>query len=84
MWFIYIVECRDWSFYTWITTDLERRVKQHNWDLKGWAKYTRSKSPVKLVYSTLIWSKSDASKEEYRIKQLSRKEKEVLVKSYNI
>jgi putative endonuclease len=49
MWYVYILECKDKTFYTGITTDLERRIKEHNNSLLG-AKYTKSRRPVKLVY----------------------------------
>ena len=78
MWFVYILECSDWSFYTWITIDLDRRVKEHN-NSDLWAKYTKMRRPVKLIYSKTFETRSEASKEEYRIKQLSRKNKEKLI-----
>lgn len=79
MWYVYIAECADGTLYTGITTDLERRFKEHN-DSKLGAKYTRRRRPVKFVFSREFSNKSDASKEEYRIKQLSRDDKlELLV-----
>lgn len=78
-WFVYLVRCSDSSLYTWVTTDIDRRVKQHNWDIKGWAKYTRAKRPVELVYYTNTDSKSSACKEESRIKKLSKDKKEEIV-----
>lgn len=80
MWFVYILICSDDTFYTGITTDLERRLRQHNWEIFWWAKYTRARILVQIIYVAKFKNKSDASKEEYRIKQLSRKEKEKLVK----
>jgi putative endonuclease len=77
MWFVYIVECRDGSLYTGVTNDLERRVGQHNAG-KG-AKYTRARRPVVLVWSQPVTDKSAALKEEWRIKQLSRREKLAIV-----
>lgn len=75
-WYVYILECSNNSLYTGITTDLERRLKQHNGDLPGGAKYTRAHRPVSLVYSASFPDKSSASKEEWRIKQMTRREKE--------
>jgi putative endonuclease len=72
--FVYIVECADGTYYTGITTDIERRVLEHNHSFKA-AKYTRSRRPVRLVYSVIIGTRSEASKEEYRIKKLNRKNK---------
>ena len=69
--YVYIVECADGTYYTGITTDVDRRVLEHNYSFKA-AKYTRSRRPVKLVYSKIAGTRSDASKEEFRIKKLSR------------
>ena len=77
-WFVYIVECADKTLYTGITTDVERRVSEHNSSKKG-AKYTSKRRPVRLVYSEPAEDKSSASKREYAIKQLSRSEKLKLV-----
>jgi len=74
MWYVYIVRCeKDDTLYTGITNNLERRVKQHN-DGKG-AKYTKGRGPILLLKSWEFLSKSEAAKEEYRIKQLPREEK---------
>ncbi|MDO5146014.1 MAG: GIY-YIG nuclease family protein [Eubacteriales bacterium] len=77
MCYTYIVECRDKTFYTGWTTDLKKRVKAHN-DKKG-AKYTKSRTPVRLVYYEEYETKQEAMKREYALKQLSRKEKEALI-----
>ena len=76
--YIYILECSDTTLYTGITTDLERRVEEHNSSLKG-AKYTKLRRPVALVYSEESEDRSSASKREYVIKKLSRKEKLELI-----
>ncbi|QIG71357.1 GIY-YIG nuclease family protein [Rhizobium phage RHph_TM39] len=76
-WTVYIVECRDKSLYTGITTDINRRLLQHN-NGTG-AKYTRSRRPVSIVYTEKLPDRSSALKREYAIKQLSRKEKLQLV-----
>jgi putative endonuclease len=73
MWYVYILECSDKSFYTGITNNIERRLKQHN-DGKG-AKYTMMRRPVKLVFSVNVINRSEAAKEEYRIKHLKRVDK---------
>lgn len=80
MWFVYILECSDGSLYTGITIDCERRLNEHN-DSKLAAKYTRIRRPVTLVYSQEYPDRSSASKEEYRIKKLSRLDKIQLIKS---
>jgi len=74
MWYVYIVECVDNSLYTGITTDVERRVKEHNKSKKG-AKYTKSRRPVTLVKSFEVADQSAALKLEYKIKQLPKDEK---------
>ncbi len=73
MCYVYILECADKSLYTGWTVDLDNRLKAHN---NGKAsKYTRSRLPVKLVYFETYDNKIDAQKREWKIKQLSRKEK---------
>ena len=80
MWFVYILKCSDNTFYTGVTTDLERRLLEHNTSIKS-AKYTRMRRPVILIYSKNVNTKSEACIEEYRIKQLTRKQKEELIKN---
>lgn len=80
MYYIYILKCSDKSLYTGITTDLERRKKEHNWDLKWWAKYTRWRRPVEIVYFEKLENKSLASKREIEIKKLPREEKLKLIR----
>ena len=78
MWFVYILKCYDNTLYTWVTTDLERRLIEHNTSDKA-AKYTRIRRPLELVYSHEYDNRSEATKEEYRIKQLTRKQKEQMI-----
>lgn len=80
MYYLYILECADNSLYTGITTDLNRRLEEHNYSKLG-AKYTSLRRPVKIVYSAEFKNRSEASKEEYRIKNLKREEKLKLIKS---
>ncbi len=79
MWYFYVVKCSDNSFYAGVTTDLDRRVKEHNEDNRRGAKYTRSRRPVQLICSEKYPSRSAAQKEEYRFKQLNRKTKERVI-----
>jgi len=79
MYFVYIIQCSDDTLYTGITTDLDRRIKEHNNSKLG-AKYTKIRRPVKLVYSKEFIDRSQASKEESRIKKLSRQQKIDLLK----
>ncbi len=72
--FVYILECSDNTLYTGITTDLQRRLEEHNSSDKG-AKYTKIRRPVTLVYDEVCQDRSSASKREYEIKHLSRKHK---------
>ncbi|MDD5373769.1 MAG: GIY-YIG nuclease family protein [Sulfurimonas sp.] len=74
-----MLKCSDDTLYTGITTDLARRVDEHNNSPKA-AKYTRIRRPVELIYSENYEDKSGASKREYDIKQLSRVQKLFLVK----
>ncbi|CAA6809438.1 MAG: COG2827: putative endonuclease containing a URI domain [uncultured Sulfurovum sp.] len=74
MYFVYIVQCADETLYTGITTDIERRLDEHNHSIKG-AKYTRTRRPVILVYKETAKNRSDASKREYVIKKMSREDK---------
>lgn len=76
--FTYIVRCADNSLYTGITTDLVRRVNEHNTSPKG-AKYTRGRRPVVLQYSETYNDRSSAMSREYQIKQLSKSQKEELI-----
>jgi putative endonuclease len=83
MWQLYILKCADKTLYTGITTDLNRRIEEHNSSVLG-AKYTSGRRPVKLIYSKNFTNRSLASKEESRIKKLSREEKiEIICKKKN-
>jgi len=79
MWCVYILQCKDKTLYTGVTTNLKRRISEHNNSVLG-AKYTKGRRPVKLVYSTRRKDKSRAQTEECRIKQLSRAEKLKIIK----
>ncbi len=74
MFVVYIVECSDGSLYTGITTDIVRRVHEHNATRRG-AAYTRVRRPVTVKYHRVYENRSAALKAEYRIKQLSRIQK---------
>ncbi len=80
MHWVYIVQCSDGTYYTGYTTDLDRRIKEHNESKKG-AKYTRARRPVTLQYVESYESRQEACRREYEIKQFSRKQKEKLIKS---
>lgn len=72
--FVYILECSDGTLYTGITTDLTRRLDEHNNSTKG-AKYTRARRPVVMVYSEELLTRSEATKREYKIKRMKRTNK---------
>lgn len=77
--FVYIVECSDGTYYTGYTTDVERRVGEHNRGVG--ARYTRGRRPVCLIHSECYDTKSAAMQREYAIKQLRRSAKERIVGS---
>ena len=72
-WCVYIVECNDGTFYTGITNNIGERIKEHNSGIGS--RYTRGRRPVKLVAKWDCEDKSHASKMEYKIKGLKRKDK---------
>ena len=78
-WFLYLVKCQDTSLYTGITTNIPRRIKEHN--AKKGAFYTKNKIPVELVYREVMPNQSEARKREAAIKRLTRQEKQELINS---
>lgn len=77
MCYTYMVECSDGSLYTGWTKDLEKRLCAHN--AKKGAKYTKSRTPVKLVYYEHFDTKEAAMRRENEVKGLTRKEKIALI-----
>lgn len=82
-WYTYMVRCSDNSLYTGVTTDLKRRVNEHNSERKG-AKYTRNKQPVTLVYHQVQLNRSKACQYEYALKKLSKQQKEAKVTEFAV
>jgi putative endonuclease len=80
MWFVYIVRCADDTLYTGVAKDVERRIEEHNSNNALAASYTRGRRPVALVYKEAVDTRSTALKREYEIKQLTRQEKDELLK----
>lgn len=78
MFYIYILRCSDRTLYTGFTNDLNKRVQAHNTS-KTAAKYTKSRRPVRLVYSEKFRIKSKAMKREWEIKKMKRNEKIALI-----
>ena len=77
--YTYMVRCADGSLYTGWTTDLDKRVRAHNGEIKGGAKYTRGRRPVTLVWSTAFSRKKDAQSMEQQVKRMERSQKDALI-----
>ena len=71
-WFVYLVRCADGSFYTGVTTNLARRLRQHNGEIAGGAGYTRGRRPVCLVWSEACIDRSHAQRREYVVRRSPR------------
>lgn len=80
-WWVYILRCSDDTLYTGVTTDTQRRERQHN--AGTGAKYTRVRRPVEMVYREPCADKSSALKREWAIKKLSRSQKLQLIGDKN-
>jgi putative endonuclease len=80
VWFLYMIRCRDASLYTGIALDVLRRFREHSEGGNRCAKYLRGKGPLKLVFKHKVGTKSSALKLEYRVKRLSKREKERIVR----
>jgi len=78
-WVVYLLRCADNSFYCGITNNLEKRLRQHNGEIKGGAKYTQSRRPCHIVYQEFATNRQTASQREYAIKQLSKAKKQQLI-----
>lgn len=82
-WMLYMIRCGDGSLYTGITTDVVRRLREHE-DVDGrgrGAKFLRGKLPLQLVYKMQLPNRSNALKMEYALKKLSKSEKESLLRN---
>ncbi|WP_411826487.1 GIY-YIG nuclease family protein [Luteolibacter sp. AS25] len=75
VWSVYMIRCGDGSLYTGIATDVERRFSEHEGQGPKSAKYLRGRLPLEVVYRAEIGNRSEASKEELRLKSLSRSAK---------
>jgi putative endonuclease len=76
---LYIVTCADGTYYTGIATDVQRRILEHNGAKPNGARYTSSRRPVSLVFEASFATRSEALKEEARIKRLTRQQKHDLI-----
>ncbi len=81
-WIVYLLRCADDSLYCGITNHLNQRIRQHNGEIKGGAKYTRANSPCELIYQEKAKDRSSASIRECEIKSMSRKDKLLLIKNH--
>ena len=77
-WYVYLLQCSDGSFYTGVTTDIKRRLRQHNGEIVGGANYTRARRPVALAWYEACEDRSVAQQREYSVRRLSRREKQDL------
>lgn len=73
--FVYVLRCKDGTFYTGSTANIEERIRKHNGELPGGAKYTRGRRPVVLVYKEICVNKSRALSREHQIKKMRTKQK---------
>jgi len=74
MFYVYVLQCADGTFYVGFTTNIEKRVSAHN-HLKSAAHYTKIRRPVKLLYSEQFKTKSEALRREHAIKKMTREKK---------
>lgn len=79
-WFLYVIRCKRGNLYTGITTDVERRLKEHARDGKRGAKCLRGRDPLTLVMKKRVGSKGTALRLEAKIKKLPKAKKEMLIK----
>lgn len=79
MYYLYILKCSDLTLYTGITTDLKRRIEEHNSSKLG-AKYTKARRPVRLIFSKRFKNRSKASIYEAHVKKMSRSDKLKMIK----
>jgi putative endonuclease len=76
-WSLYLLRCADGRLYTGISNNVEERLRAH--ETGTGAKFTRGKSPLKLVFTRVVGNRSMASKLEYRVKKMRRRDKEKLI-----
>lgn len=78
-WSVYIVRCADDTLYTGVSNDVARRISEHQSQGRKTARYLRGRAPLALVYTQPAGDYAEALRLEYRIKQLSRKAKQLLI-----
>lgn len=80
-WFLYLIRCRDGTLYTGIATDVERRLAEHRGPERRGARYLRGRGPLQLLFARPVGTRESALRLEYRIKRLTRAQKEELVRN---
>lgn len=80
-WIVYLLECSDNTLYCGITTNLARRVRQHNGELVGGARYTRCRRPVSVVAYAACASRSAALKLEYAVRRCPPDQKKAFLRA---
>lgn len=83
MWYVYLLSCKDNTFYCGITNNMEKRLKMHNGILKGGAKYTRGRRPVTLEAFALCETMSEALYLEIAVKKKPKPQKKDFLLNYN-
>ena len=78
-WYVYMIRMANGQLYTGVSTDLHRRLRQHQGELVGGAKALRGKGPLQLVWSAPAHSRAEACQWENKLKRLSKPAKEQLV-----
>ena len=79
-WYLYLIRCRDSTLYTGISTDVDRRLAQHQGEGNAGSRYLKGRGPLSLVFQEKLGSKSLALKVERRVKRMSKARKEKLIK----
>ncbi|QSX33867.1 GIY-YIG nuclease family protein [Shewanella avicenniae] len=79
VWYLYMIRCRDGELYTGVTTDVARRVSEHQAGGAKAAKYLRGRAPLQLAYQECIGDKRTAHQREWQVKQLTRAQKLSLI-----
>ena len=80
-WFLYVVHCSDGTLYTGVTTDIGRRIREHNTGNRG-AKYTKARRPVRLIYQVGFENRSTVQRAEHKFKKLTRKQKNEVINEH--
>ena len=80
-WYLYLIRCRDSTLYTGISTDVDRRLAQHEGGGNAGSRYLKGRGPLSLVFQEKLGSKSLALKVERRVKKMSKARKEKLIKA---